>query len=1775
MEICGCDVLERVREGSRTTTYRARRRSDGLAVLLKVLREPTPSQAQLATLRHEETILGELDIDGVLRCHGIVEEGGRAALLLEDFTGSPLDALGVAGSLPIARVVTLAIDVVGILEAIHQRGVVHRDLTPATIAMRSGDETIKFIDFGLASLLPEHGSTFTSPGGLQGSLAYMAPEQTGRMNRPIDYRADYYSLGVTLFELLTGHLPFTSGDGIELVHAHIARQPPSPRLSTPEVPEVLAAIVLKLMAKSAEGRYQSAQGIRADLARCLEQLQKDGDIAPFSIARRDRPTTFKLPQKLYGRDADVQTLLTAFEHSLRGVVLMLVSGPSGIGKTSLIREVYRPITVRRGYFIAGKFDQYRHEDPHAALKQALRELSDQLLAESEEHVLEFQKRARDTLGSHARILTELCPSLARLLGEHPEMPTLSHPENLYRFNRAVTGFLASVATPEHPLCVFFDDLQWANADALKLLEHLSRVEQDLALLIIGAHRDEEILDAQALALALRAIEARGARVERVCLSPLGLPELKEMVADTLSIPREAGEPLAELLLSRTAGNPFFVREFFTSLHADGAIEAHDDGYRWSVDRMRAHGVTDNLVDLMTARLRQLCPETRELLLFAACLGSVFELGTLALVSGRSIDEVSHTSWPAVIEGLIFLVPQSASVAQMIEVGPLLKGRFAHDRIQQATLSMVGAKARARLARTIGRQLAQAEGSEGQSHRLLDIVGLLNEGRIAIDDRHELLDLAALNLRAARKARDNAAAQQALSYGRAGILLIEEGDWSDHYELTRDLYMTALEAAIACGDIEAARELSEVARPRLQGLLDEVRQLSLDGQVLFSQQRVTEALRTYLAALARLGCELPQDPTPEEVEREIQRNLRSLKAHSVEELEGLSECRNPVDCTAMFLLSQIISSSGTGGASVYPIAVCQLVAMSLRCGVGRHTSFGYALFGSLLLARNEIDEACRLGHVALRIADRSANCEFRSQTYYVAGYHLVHVERHLRDLAEMLSNTHRFALEAGSLFFSAAAAQGLCLARFLSGEDLSPLLADMEGYARLCERLQQPMVCDWLRLYIQVSLNLIGKTGDLTMLRGPAYVEAERVPHQRATGDAGGMSHYHFCKMLLHYLFGEHDHAAASADTLASYPVGSEHSLAATFIAFIQSLSYLALYERAENGDRERKLGFVAQSLVKIEQWCKHHPPNYEHKLLLISAERARVLGDHEAARAAFTRGTELADRSGYRHEAAIGHELAGRFYILRGEHKLARKHLRDAHEGFLRWGAVTKARQLEREYPGVVPLVAAGMSSGSTATETGGRELDFDVLDLVSVLNASQDLSREIELDRLLARLMQILLETSGATVGYLLMEQGKKWVIEGEKAVTQENAIVLKSIPVAELMARGHRGLPASIIHYVARSQESLVVDDASADPRFSGDPCTIRNAIGSVLCFPLGRPGGRRGLVYLENSLLKGAFTPARIRILQMLSTQAVISIENAALYNTLEQRVESRTSELRKKNEELATALTHLRETQDRMFVQERLASLGSLAAGIAHELRNPLNFVNNFARFAAALVDEIHDGLLPSGRVSSAGRFARLDEALEDLKVNVTKIGEHGRRMDGIIRSMLDHSRDDRGARQWVDLNTLVETYVNIGYQGSRARTSTGEIAIEMTLDPSIGLVSIVPQEVSRVIINLVDNACYAVTQRAGECPLGFEPRIEVITRNEEDCCEIRIRDNGSGVPRDIRARIFDPFFTTKPPGEGTGLGLSICHTIVTEGNGGLLRCESEEGIFAEFIVRLPK
>jgi predicted ATPase/signal transduction histidine kinase len=1770
--IGGCEVLETLHRGVGSVVYRGRRSADGLPVVIKMVDAGAP-----ASLPHEHAMLVSLDGQGAPRSHGVTQTPAGWALLIEDIGGRSLVDLGIAGRMSAAELLGLAIAIVDAIERVHHRRVVHKDVNPANLVWRrpeaGSDGRLVLVDFGIATVLPRETAAFVSPGRLEGTLAYISPEQTGRINRSLDYRTDYYSLGVTLYELAAGRLPFDSGDPLELVHCHIARQPPPLREVAPAAPPAFSDIVHKLMAKSADERYQSARGLRADLERCLQELEQGSESPGFDLGREDRSERFHLPQALYGREHEIQRVLAASERASAGMAtLIMVSGNAGIGKSALIREIYRPLTVQRGYFIAGKFDQYRNA-PYAALLQAMRALITQILTESQERIAAWRTQLQDALHGNVDVLVDVCPELALITGPQPSAATIPPADARHRFQQAVRALLGVFATPEHPLCMFLDDLQWTDADTLALLAELMHAARSLPLLIIGAYRDNEVGATHPLELTLEKIEEQGGRVERLALAPLGLDDVTALAAAAMSMPAAEVVPLAALLRARTGGNPFFLRAFLTALYEDGLLTPAPAGWRWDMDRIRQRGVTDNVVDLMVDRIQRLPHGTQEVLRIAACLGNELELGILAVAAGRPLDVMAQEFWPAIAEELVLALDPVHSAVELAGSGGAIRCRFAHDRIQQAVLSTSDEQALAALHATMGRRMLDQLGPEAREQRLFDIVDHLNQGQATTTDASGREELARLNLQAAHKALKAAAARPALGYARAGLALLDQGDWQARYELVRDLHIEAAGAAFVGGDLETLDELAATVLAHARDVMDKVAIWKLQGQVCYAQQRFQEGIDIYLHALGEIGVALPARVAPEDRTHAMQATAAALGERDIDELHTLPACTEPRARAAMEILDHMVVIAYTIASDLFPVAISRLVQLSLAHGNTPYSAFGYIMYGLLLSNEHDLDRAARIGRMALRLADRFGDKDILSRTYLYAHYQLLHWKEPLYQLSPALLSAYRFGMEAGSRFHAACSAATLCINRFLAGAELGKLAVDAGKYSELMEQLRQPMVLSWHQPYEQAAINLHRGAPDPCRFAGPAYDADARVSTY-ATNDHAALFNYHYCKAFVCYVLGDFAAAAASAKAAEAHQAITVTALWAGPWTFLDSLCRLAVYEQADEAERARIRDVVAQNQAKLARWLPHCPASFEHKLALVEAELARVLGHLDEAGARFDAALALAQRSGYVHEAALASEIAARFHLDLGQAERARDLLRQAHRDYLRWGAITKVKALEQRYAQLLPRVATSALDTLTLATIDARDWDVSVLDLVGVLSASQALSREIEREQLLARLMALVIEIAGAEAGALLLERGDTWVVEAEKAV-DDQAAVLQSIPMDELEARGHRGLPVAVVRYVARTRSQVVLDDAGADAQFGRDPYIARHGVKSVLCVPLARQGGQRGILYLENNLVRGAFTPARIHVLQLLSTQAVISLENAMLYDTLEQKVAHRTRELAAKNQELGATLDRLRETQARMVVQERLASLGTLAAGIAHELRNPLNFVNNFAKLSLRHLAALASDVAASALYIGAEPAQRMERNLANLDLNLAKIDTHGQRMDGIIRSMLDHSRGGTGERAEVDLNALVGDYVKLAYHGMRARPGAVDIDIDIVVDPALAPIQVVPQEIGRVIINLVDNACYALAakQRAGTG--GFTPRIEVRTRELGTEVEIRVRDNGTGIPESMRARVLDPFFTTKQAGEGTGLGLSISHEIIAQGYRGSLTFDSREGEFTEFVITLPR
>jgi histidine kinase len=1768
MPVPGYAVSDTIYRTERSLVYRARRESDDAPVVLKLLSDPYPQVRQVVRLRTEHEILRSLQFGGIPATHALVETPSTPVIVMQDTGGVSLDRLRVHG-IDLRAFLELAVSLSEILAQVHRQRIVHKDITPGNVVWNRETGRVQIIDFGIATRLAGERPTLLNRKVVEGTLAYMSPEQTGRTNNAVDARSDLYSLGATLFHVLTGRVLFTAEDFMELIHCHLARRPPLAHELRPDVPPVVSSILDRLLAKAPDERYRSAYGVAGDFRRCLEALSEHAVISEFRIGLDDISERFTLPQRLYGREQETATLLSAYARaSVGGAELLLVAGYSGIGKSALVRELHGSIVERRGLFGQGKCEQLERNVPYAALIRACQELIRSVLTETQERLSEWRVVLKDALGTNGAVVSGVIPEIEHVIGAQAGVPELPSAESENRFHLTFERFLRCFARTEHPLAIFLDDLQWIDVPSLKLLRRLLVDDESKHLLVIGAYRDNEVDALHPLALHVADMERDGATLATIELGALELADIAQLVVDALGGSPAEAAPIAEACLEKTHGNPFFLGRFLLDLHEDGVIYLDVERGRWGcdVEELGKRQVAENVVDLLAKTLDTLPLPTKAALRMAGCLGNTFDLGTLSLATARPPAALAGDLWPALQRGL--LLPLDADYRFVEGMGgeaSSLEGvryRFLHDRVQQAAYQLIPAGERAGVHCEIGRLLLKRLSQEEVEQRLFEIVGHLNRGTELLAGP-ERFELAELNLRAGRKAMHSAAFEPALAVLSEGITLLGPSAWEERYPLCLSTHVQAASAAFRSSQFERSDELVQEVLNHARTVLDKVEVYEVRifaGTVL---NRTTDAILAGLEILGLLGIRFPSNPTKVHVGIELLATKRALLGKRIEDLALLPEMTDPAQLATMRIMGCLASTTYIGQPALFPLVILRQIGLMARWGVTASCAFALTTYGIIVNGvLGDSESAYRCGETAIRLLERLPAAELDCRVGFI---HEVFI-RPFRDPVdhawEALPALYERGLETGDLEYA-----GWCRVKRLklglvSGRSLDELEAAAERTSGLLGKLGQEAAVLYAAIPWQTVQNLQGKVADPCRLVGDAYDEDQQLARHLEAQDVYALCALYFHKTMLCYHFGSYRDALASAESFRRRIDGYVSMPLIPVFFFYDALIRLALYPTAGVTERPQLLFKVRLARRKLRRWAASAPHNMRHRLLLVDAELARVRGKPVAAGEAYEGALEAARANRYLSDEALINELAARFYEGLGWKTQSEAYRKAAVRAYAQWGADAKVKLLGGQAP-----PARGTTKTRIPTATREYAATSEELDLASVLKSAQAISGEIRLEQLLHRLLRVLIENAGAERGLLVLQDERGPRVKAEALSEDEGVQVsAQSVPLGEAMS-----LSAGIVEYVLRTGESVVLADAARGGAFVHDPYVRRTRPRSILCAPIVGRGETRGAVYLVNNLASGSFTPDRLEVIGLLASQAAISLENAILYASLEARVAERTQELEDKNVELAAALNRLETMQDRIITQEKLASLGSLAAGIAHELKNPLNFVNNFAQLSGGLVSELSETLEPVLERLPDDARSLLPELLTDLELNASKIREHGQRADGIIQGMLAHSRRERGIPVPCDLNALLEQQLAILCQ---ARADSLDVSVERDLDQNLISVEVVPRSLAQAIQNVLHNAWDALAARAvGETD--FVPLVRVSSRAEGESVELRVRDNGAGISPGILTHVFEPFFTTKSPGDGIGLGLSIAHDIVNACHGGELLLESRVGEFTQVILRLPK
>ncbi|EJM62822.1 trifunctional serine/threonine-protein kinase/ATP-binding protein/sensor histidine kinase [Pseudomonas sp. GM48] len=1762
----------------------------------------------LGRFAHEFGLKDQLDGSWAVRPIEMVRESGQMYLLLEDTGGTPLVQLLVA-PMETPTFLRLAISIAQALGKLHQRGLVHKDIKPSHILVNCSDGQARLTGFGLASWLPRERQ---APETIAGTLAYMAPEQTGRMNRSIDLRSDLYSFGVTLYQMLTGSLPFTASDPIEWVHCHIAKKPQPPSVRVETVPDVLSRIVMKLLAKTAEERYQTAASVEHDLRQCLADWESLGYINAFALGEQGTSDRLMIPEKLYGREYEVSTLIAAFDRIITSSApeLMLVTGYSGIGKSSVVNELHKALVPPRGLFAAGKFDQYRRDIPYSTLVQAFQSLVRTLLGKSDTELAQWRDALQSALDANAGLMTDLIPELKLIIGEPPPLQTLEPQQAQRRFLLVFRRFIGVFARAEHPLALFLDDLQWIDAATLDLLEDLLTSPDVRHLMLVGAYRSNEVSDVHPLTGKLQAIRNAGGRVDEITLAPLAKGDIEQLIADALHDELAHIEPLAQLVLDKTAGNPFFVIQFLQTL-ADEQLLTFDHDARlwcWSADRIHAKGYTDNIVDLMVGKLTRLPTETQLALQQLACLGNVAGTATLSTVLDIPQAQIRTVLWEAIRQELVQRLEGAYG--------------FVHDRIHEAAYSLIPKGARAEAHLRIGRLLAAQTPLQGREEAIFDIVGQLNSGSVLLTDQAEREQLAELNLMAGQRAKASTAYASALNYLTTGAQLLDDSCWTRLHGLMFALELNRAECEMLTGQLSVADKRLAALSDRATTTIERANVVCLQMDVYLLMDRSDGAVAVCLAYLRHVGIEWSAHPSDDEVRQEYDHIWSLLGDREIEELIELSLMEDAGSLMTVSALSKLFPPALQTDANLTDLLICKAVSLSLEGGNCDASCVHYANAFRVAGRRfGDYQAGFRFGQLGCELVEQRGLKRFEASTYLCFSNFAVRWMKPVEQCRDLLRRSFVAANRIGDLPYGAYAGNSLTSDSLFAGEPLSEVLDEAERGLVYARTVRFGLVTDFIGTQLALIRTLRGSTPIFGCFDDGQFDESGTEIHLSSNPDLALAECWYWVRKLQACYLADDPGAAMQAAAKAQQLLWTSYLFfeEAEFY-FYDALARARWCDSVPMDERAQHLIAMAADHRQLQIWAQQCPENFASRAALVDAEIARVEGRMIEAELLYEQAIHSAQKSGFVHIEALANELASRFYAARGLGKVARVYLQDARYGYLRWGADGKVRQLEARYP---LLRTEEQTLGPTTTMVAPVEH----LDLATVIKVSQAVSGEIVLEKLIDMIMRTATEQAGAERGVLILSDTGEHRIAAQ-VTTGSHSMQLRDEPMTSAL------LPESLLYHVLRTGESVFLDDALTEAPFAEDPYIRQHHVRSVLCLPLMNQAKLTGALYLENNLTARVFSPARIAVLKLVASQAAISLENARLYREVAERegkirrlvdaniigilvwnadgdiIEANDAFLRMLGYEREDLVSGCLRWRDLTTPEFRELSEHFLAQAVRTGYAQPyekeyfrkdgsrLPVIVGLAMFEASSKEgvafvldlterkqaeekireserryrEVQTELAHANRVATMGQLVasiahevnqpiaaailNADAALRWLNMQPPEVEEvrtvlgslitDANRAADVLGRIRRHIRKAPPQKGAVDINAAIREMIEF----TRGQIMKSGALIRTQLNDGLPFIEGDRVELQQVLLNLIMNALEAMNGVSeGERQLHISALL-----NDAGCVLVSVSDSGPGFASENAEQIFASFYTTKPT--GLGMGLSICRSII-EAHGGRL------------------
>ncbi len=1492
-------ILEKIYESKNSIIYKGLSPVSENHVVVKILNNEFPTEEEIQQFNKEYEIINELKIKGIRKVLAKDTADNKHKLILEYFEGQTLREYLLQNRQPISELLKIAVAIAQIVGEIHQQKIIHKDINSQNILINSEKE-IRIIDFGISSKYNLKVQNLSNPDHLEGTLAYISPEQTGRMNRTVDSRTDLYSLGIVLYELFTGKLPFADTDSMQLIHAHIARMPKPLYEINPIVPKQLSNIVLKLLEKNAENRYQSAFGLMHDLQKTAH-LQDKPD-ADFPLGEKDFSGKLAIPEILYGREQEVKQLIDIYEHVTHGRSEMLViSGFSGVGKSALVHEIHKPVTEQQGIYIEGKFDQFQRNIPYFAIIQAFTDAINIVLKEDDTKLNYWKTKIQHALQDSGKVITNVIPDLELIIGKQPELPKLEGKESQNRFNYVWTNFVKAMCSPQHPLVMFIDDMQWADSASLNLLKVLLTDKEIKHFLCITAYRDNETDAAHPFIQLLEELNTEETNIKSFNLGNLSDGDINHLLLDALNSEHLKNQTiddkslqnfhnLSAIIFEKTLGNAFFIQQFIRTLYEEKLLyfDFEKNSWVWDIADIKTTNITDNVLDLMANKIIKLPDVTQDALKIAACIGNRFDIKILASIYSKSYAETGSDLEPAIYEGLI--IPTGGNGF-----------KFVHDKIQQAVYSTIPDETKHLFHYKTGKILIKNSSEKVIERKIFDIVNQLNHGigAVSLQDS-EIETLIDLNLKAGNKAKLSSAYETADKYFEIAEKLLPSDAWKNNYETTLQIYSELTEIAYLNGDYAKTERYVEIVDKNAANVVDTALANFALLNSLRAQARYEEAISKGIDLAGKLGVKIPKKANKIRLIEGLLKTSRWITKNE-SKLYNLPKADNQRIYAAVKILDAIGTSAFNSNPQLLALMVFKGVQLVIKYGYYESSSYSISAFGMILCNINKIEKAQTYGELATYVEEKFKFKSLKCKTAHMNLFLITNWKKQIHSLLPDIYNNYKTGLETGDFEFAGFSLMFFFGLSIYCKTNLKELKINADKHANQISKLSRDNSTKTFVFFIQLIDNLTSESLESVAITGKYFDETSEVENMRTHKAYSMLMRFYQSKLFISYLFGKPEVIDSLMPELETYKEIGKGYYFHALLNFYKSLCLLAVYNSKNQSEQKNILKLVAANQKQLGTWAKHCPENFEHKFNLVEAEKMRVLGNSESAKAFYDKAIVGANTYEFIQEEALAYEAAARFHFEQKQDVLGRNYLQNAYRTYTTWGATAKVSQLENLYPEyisnkLIPSSATDATTMHTISRASTTHKSSGNLELDSILKASQSLSGEVNIESLLKNMMMIVMENAGAEYAVFLKNEDGIFNIQAKGNINTKDIEVMQSEPIENSMS-----IPPSIIKYVLRTNKLIVLDDAFHDKTFT-DTYIQTNQTKSIFCQPITHKNKLVAVLYLENNLSTHVFTPKRIETVSILSSQIAVSIENATLYANLEQKVEQRTLQLQNAKNEL---------------------------------------------------------------------------------------------------------------------------------------------------------------------------------------------------------------------------------------------------------------------------------